>query len=285
MLEIQNVCKQYPGTNKQSLSNINLTIEDGEFICIVGPSGCGKTTLLNLVAGLELPTEGTLMLDGQPITGPGADRVVMFQEAALYPWKNVLENVMLGMEFIKVPKEEREKRAKYYLNMVHLGEFTDYPIHQLSGGMKQRVALARALSMDSKLLLMDEPFSALDKQTTNILRGELEQIWMRQGKTILFVTHSVEEAVYFADRIIVLSEHPGKIKEIFPCSLSRPRNTRTPEFVALRHQILDAVKREVMEVEKSDYDEMKTTKHIYDNKHEKHVKHEKTRGEHHEQGK
>lgn len=283
MLEIQNVCKQYPGTNKQSLSNINLKIEEGEFICIVGPSGCGKTTLLNLVAGLELPTEGTLMLDGQPITGPGADRVVMFQEAALYPWKNVLENVMLGMEFIKVPKEERKKRAKHYLNMVHLEEFTDYPIHQLSGGMKQRVALARALSMNSKLLLMDEPFSALDKQTTNILRGELEQIWMKQGKTILFVTHSVEEAVYFADRIIVLSEHPGKIKEIFPCSLARPRNTRDPEFVELRHKILDAVKREVMEVEKSDYDEMKTAKHIY-NKHEKQAKHEKAGGEHHEQG-
>lgn len=270
MLEIKNVSKQYPGTNKQSLSHINLTIQEGEFICIVGPSGCGKTTLLNLVAGLELPTEGSLLLDGNPITGPGADRVVMFQEAALYPWKNVLDNVMLGMEFIKVPKEEREKRAKYFLQMVHLEEFMDYPIHQLSGGMKQRVALARALAMDSKLLLMDEPFSALDKQTTNLLRNELEQIWMKQGKTILFVTHSVEEAVYFADRVVVLSEHPGKIKEIFPCSLKRPRNTTESEFVALRHRILDAVRQEVLEVEKSDYDEMKAEKSQHGIKHSHH---------------
>lgn len=260
MLELQGVGKQYPNTIKESLSDINLTISEKEFICIVGPSGCGKTTLLNLVAGLEQPTAGKILLDGEMICGPGADRVVMFQEAALFPWKNVLENVMLGMEFIKVPRKEREERARHYLKLVGLEEFMEYPIHQLSGGMKQRAALARALSMNSKLLLMDEPFSALDKQTTNMLRGELEQIWMKQEKTILFVTHSVEEAVYFADRIVVLSQHPGRIKAVFPCSLPRPRDTVNPEFVALRHRILEEVKREALAVEQSDYNAMKSSR-------------------------
>lgn len=254
MLELKNVGKTYPDTVKRTLKNINLTIEDGEFICIVGPSGCGKTTLLNLVAGLEMPTAGEILLDGKNVTGPGADRVVMFQEAALYPWLNVLENVMLGMEFLGIPGEERKKRAIHYLKMVHLHEFMEYPIHQLSGGMRQRAALARALAMDSKLLLMDEPFSALDKQTTNMLRAQLEQIWLSNHKTVLFVTHSAEEAVYFADRIVVLSENPGQIKEIMTCELKRPRKIDDEEFLSIRKKLLESVKKEVMKFAKEEYD-------------------------------
>lgn len=255
MLELKKVGKTYPNTVKRTLKDINLTIEDGEFICVVGPSGCGKTTLLNLVAGLEQPTCGEILLDGEPVRGPGADRVVMFQEAALYPWLNVIENVMLGMEFIRVPKEERQTRAMDYLKMVHLTEFARYPVHQLSGGMRQRVALARALSMDSKLLLMDEPFSALDKQTTNTLRAGLEQIWQENHKTILFVTHSVEEAVYFADRIVVLSDNPGQIKEIMPCTLKRPRQIDDEEFIHIRHKLLESVRKEVLKFAKEEYDQ------------------------------
>lgn len=254
MLELNKVGKTYPNTVKETLKDIDLTINDGEFICVVGPSGCGKTTLLNLVAGLEKPSSGEILLDGVPITAPGADRVVMFQEAALYPWLNVLENVMLGMEFLKIPREERKSRAMHFLKMVHLADFTEYPIHQLSGGMRQRVAIARALSMDSKLLLMDEPFSALDKQTTNMLRAELEQIWLSNHKTVLFVTHSVEEAVYFADRIVVLSENPGQIKEVISCNLNRPRKIDDEEFIHVRHKLLELVRREVMKIAKEEYD-------------------------------
>lgn len=254
MLELKKVGKTYPDTVKRTLKDIDLIVEDGEFICIVGPSGCGKTTLLNLVAGLEQPTSGKILIDGMPITGPGADRVVMFQDAALYPWLNVQENVMLGMEFVGISKEERQKRAEHYLKLVHLFEFRKYPIHQLSGGMRQRAALARALSMDSKLLLMDEPFSALDKQTTNLLRAELEQIWLKTHKTVLFVTHSAEEAVYFADRIVVLSENPGQIKEIMPCKLKRPRQIDGGEFLHVRQQLLGSVQKEAVKIAKDEYD-------------------------------
>lgn len=254
MLELKKVGKTFPDTVKRTLKDIDLVVEDGEFICLVGPSGCGKTTLLNLVAGLEKPTSGELLLDGAPITGPGADRVVMFQDAALYPWLNVQENVMLGMEFIGVSKEERIKRAEHYLKLVHLFEFRQYPIHQLSGGMRQRAALARALCMDSKLLLMDEPFSALDKQTTNMLRAELEQIWLQTKKTVLFVTHSVEEAVYFADRIVVLSDNPGQVKEIMSCELKRPRQIDSEEFLHVRQQLLESVKKEAVKIAKDEYD-------------------------------
>lgn len=253
-LELKDIGKTYPDTKKETLQGINLIINEGEFICIVGPSGCGKTTMLNLVAGLEQETKGDIFLDGKKITGPGADRVVMFQEAALFPWLSVIDNVKFGMNLAKVPKEEQEEKAMHYLKMVHLSEFRDYPVHQLSGGMKQRAALARALTMDSKMLLMDEPFSALDKQTTNVLRDELEQIWLKTRKTILFVTHSVEEAVYFADRIVVLSENPGKIKKIFACDFQRPRKIDDIEFVKLRHEILDAVRKEVAYVSKEEYD-------------------------------
>ncbi len=240
-LKLNSISKIFSDTNKETLQDISLEVEKGEFICIVGPSGCGKSTLLNLVAGLDMPTSGEILLDGQKVTGPGADRVVMFQEAALYPWLNVMENVMFGLEAAGRPKAEQKTIAERYLKMVQLWNYRDYPIHQISGGMKQRTALARALALDSKLLLMDEPFSALDKQTINILRAELEDIWEKTKKTILYVTHSVEEAIYFADRVIVMAENPGQIKEIIPIGFSRPRDIEAPEFTALRRQVLEQV--------------------------------------------
>lgn len=240
-LQLNSISKVFTQTDKETLQDISLSVDKGEFICIVGPSGCGKSTLLNLVAGLDTPTSGEIILDGEKVTGPGADRVVMFQEAALYPWLNVMENVMFGLEAAGHSKEKQREIAEKYLKLVQLWNYRDYPIHQISGGMKQRTALARSLALESKLLLMDEPFSALDKQTINILRAELEEIWEKNRKTILYVTHSVEEAIYFADRVIVMAENPGRIKEIIPITLNRPRNIEGPEFVALRKRILDQV--------------------------------------------
>ena len=240
-LQLNCVSKVFRDTKKETLQDISLEVQKGEFICIVGPSGCGKSTLLNLVAGLDTPSSGEILLDGQPVTGPGADRVVMFQEAALYPWLNVIENVRFGLEAAGYPKQKQMEIAEKYLKMVRLWQYKDYPIHQISGGMKQRTALARALALDSKLLLMDEPFSALDKQTINILRAELEEIWEKTQKTILYVTHSVEEAIYFADRVVVMAENPGQIKEIIPIGFARPRDIEAREFTALRREILKQV--------------------------------------------
>lgn len=253
-LEIKNVNRTFEGSKKETLRDISLTIEEGEFVCVVGPSGCGKSTLLNIIAGLDSPTDGELLLDGRKITGPGADRVVMFQEHALFPWLNVLENVKFGMKMMGLPKEEQDRRAEHYLKMVQLWEFRKYRVHEISGGMRQRTALARALCLDGPVLLMDEPFSALDKQTTNKLRADLEKIWEETGKTIFFITHSVEEAVFLADRIVVLSDNPGCIKEIFKIELPRPRHNDAPEFLEVRHKILTCVEREVEKFAKEEYD-------------------------------
>ncbi len=253
-LELKQISRSFDNSVRETLKDISLTVEDGEFVCIVGPSGCGKSTLLNIVAGLDRPTSGEILVNGKPIAGPGADRVMMFQEHALYPWLNVRENVKFGMKLAGVPKEEQERRAEHYLKLVRLWEFRDYRIHEISGGMKQRTALARALCLNSPLLLMDEPFSALDKQTTNKLRSDLEQIWEETKKTILFVTHSVEEAVFLADRIVVLSDNPGCVKEVFPVSLPRPREIDSPEFLTIRHKILSCVEREVEKFAKEEYD-------------------------------
>ena len=256
-LEIKNVNRTFEGSEKETLKDISLHIEEGEFVCIVGPSGCGKSTILNIVAGLDHPTGGELYLDGEKITGPGADRVVMFQEHALFPWLNVLENVKFGMRMMGIPKEEQSRRAEHYLKMVQLWDVRNYRIHEISGGMRQRTALARALCLDGPVLLMDEPFSALDKQTTNKLRADLEEIWEETGKTVLFVTHSVEEAVFLADRIVVLSDNPGCIKEIFSVDLPRPRCNDAPEFLKIRHKILNCVEREVEKFAKEEYDHEK----------------------------
>ena len=254
MLKTAGLSKTFKNAAEPALSDINLEIEDGEFICIVGPSGCGKSTLLNLIAGLEKPTEGTITLDGREVLGPGADRVVMFQEPALYPWLNVIDNVKFGMKLAGVPKGEQEKRAEKYLKMVHLWDFREYAVHELSGGMKQRTALARALTMDSRIMLMDEPFSALDKQTINKLRAELEAIWEETRRTIIYVTHSVEEALYFADRIIILADRPGIVKSVVKINLPRPRQLDSEDFVDIRKHLLDGLKVEVEKIEKEEYD-------------------------------
>lgn len=243
-LEIKNLGKKFTEQETPVLSGVDLVVNDGEFVCIVGMSGCGKSTLLNMVAGLEQPTEGEILLDGKPVTGPGSERTVMFQEHGLYPWLNVEENVKFGMSLSGVSKEEQTARAEKYLKMVNLYEYREYPIHQISGGMKQRTALARALAMDSKMLLMDEPFSALDKQTSNRLREELQNIWRETKKTILFITHSVEEAVYLSDRIVVLSPQKKGVQDIIENPLPRPRHVYAAEFVDLRHRILEEVRGE-----------------------------------------
>lgn len=237
----ENVSKQFLNQNESTLQRINLEIQTGEFVCIVGKSGCGKSTLLNLAAGLLTPSSGRILLDGKEVNGPGVERTVMFQEHALYPCLTVRENVEFGMKLAGVSKEKRQEKSDYYLKMVHLQGYEDYRVHEISGGMRQRVALARALVVDSEILLMDEPFSALDKQTSNCLREELQRIWMETKKTILFITHSAEEAVYLADRVVVLAPECGMVSEILPISLERPRHVYDPAFVELRHSILDAV--------------------------------------------
>ncbi|MDO4732011.1 MAG: ABC transporter ATP-binding protein [Bacillota bacterium] len=249
MLELRNLCMHFENAKHATLKNINLQIQEGSFTCIVGASGCGKSTLLNLIAGLTLPSSGSILLDGQPISGPGRDRVMMFQESALFPWLTVLENVCFGMDINGMPKAKQLEIAEHYLSMVHLSRFKDYRVHELSGGMKQRAALARALCMDSKILLMDEPFSALDKQTTNLLREELAQIWQQTKKTIILITHSVEEAVFFADRVLFLSEETANIAGEYVIDLPRPRHIESPEFIRYRQDILHQVRNEVEKIE------------------------------------
>ena len=245
-LKLEGLCKRFDNSEKDTLHEIDLEVKSGEFVCIVGASGCGKSTLLNLVAGLERPTSGKVLLDDKEVKGPGSDRTVMFQEHGLFPWLSVAENVKFGMKLAGVSKEQQEQKAKYYLEMVNLWDYRDYPIHQVSGGMRQRTALARSLTMESKVLLMDEPFSALDKQTSNRLREELQRIWMETKQTILFITHSVEEAVYLADRVVVLSPNTGKVAEVVTVELKRPRHVYAPEFVELRHKILEEVRGEAV---------------------------------------
>lgn len=244
-LELKNISKRFEKDENAILEDINLTIDKGAFVSIVGKSGCGKSTLLNLVAGLEHPTTGEILLNGKRVTKPGADRCVMFQEHGLFPWLNVIDNVKFGMQMNGFSKTQQQERAEYYLQMVDLWEYRDYPIHQISGGMRQRTALARALSMDAEVLLMDEPFSALDKQTSNQLREQLQSIWMKTHQTILFITHSVEEAVYLSDRVVVLSPDVRGIRDVVDIPLIRPRHVYDQEFTVLRHRLLDEVRGEV----------------------------------------
>ncbi len=213
-----------------ALENISLTIADGEFLCILGPSGCGKTTLLNLIAGLDFPNQGTIYMDGKPVVGPGNDRIVLFQESALFPWLNVFDNVMFGLK-LKPNLSESEKKeiAVFYLQMVKLEKFMYSNVHELSGGMKQRVALARALAPNPQILLMDEPFASLDAMTREQLYLDIQEIWIEQNKTIIFITHNVAEAVCLGSRVVLFSPNPGKIREQFEIILPRPRDIRDLE--------------------------------------------------------
>ncbi len=229
-LIVENVSKRFRtvGRNRedvQALQNVSLQVDEGEYVCLVGRSGCGKTTLLNVIAGLEKPDEGRVLVDGKPVTEPGRDRMVMFQEAALFPWLDVLSNVLFGLRLKpNLTENDRIEVANFYLKMIGLEKFRHSNIHELSGGMKQRVALARALAPNPRVLLMDEPFGALDALTREQLYGDIQDIWLRRRKTIVFVTHNVREAVCLGDRVLVFSPNPGRIVEEYRINLPRPRD-------------------------------------------------------------
>ena len=229
------------GSRLVVLDNLSFEVQDKEFVCILGSSGCGKTTLLRLIAGLDEAQAGSIILDGEEIRGPNPKVGMVFQEYSLFPWRTVIDNIAFGLEMKGMGKEERYRIAEKYLDLVNLSQFrTSYP-SELSGGMRQRVAVTRALALDPVLLLMDEPFGALDAQTRNMLQKELLEIWEKTKKTIIFITHSVDEAVFLADRIIVLTPRPGRICQIFPIELKRPRDRTSVEFAQVRRQVLDLI--------------------------------------------
>ena len=244
-LAIEDVSKSFKtGTGVvQALDRVSLQVGEGEFICLVGASGCGKTTMLNIIAGLEKPDSGTVRADGKPVTGPGRERLVMFQEPALFPWLNVFGNVLFGLKLKpNLSKKNRHDVAKYYLELVGLSRFERANIHELSGGMKQRVSLARALAPNPRVLLMDEPFAALDALTREQLYGDIQKIWKARRKTIVFVTHNVREAACLGDRVLLFSPHPGRIREEFPVELPRPRDINSVDLAAHATQITKALK-------------------------------------------
>jgi NitT/TauT family transport system ATP-binding protein len=247
-LEIRNISKIFHGKSGTltALDSIDLDVQAGEFVCLLGPSGCGKSTLLNIVAGLDKPTRGEVRMDGKSVTHPGTDRVMIFQSAALFPWLSVFDNVKFGLNMIGVPKSERQVIARRFLQMVHLSDFEQAYVHELSGGMKQRVAIARALALNPDVLLMDEPFGALDAQTRDLLHEELQTIWSDTRKTILFVTHNVREAVVLGDRVVVFSARPGRIKRVFPINLPRPRQIESYAVVDLAREIMATLKEDVV---------------------------------------
>jgi NitT/TauT family transport system ATP-binding protein/sulfonate transport system ATP-binding protein len=239
ILTIRGVTKRFAvGDGElEALAPVDLTIPKGEFVCMIGASGCGKSTLLRIIAGFEEPTTGSVAMYGKAITGPGSDRGMVFQDYALFPWMTVRENISFGPRQRRLPGQEIAKIADEFVRMVGLERFAERYPNQLSGGMKQRVAIARVLANDASILLMDEPFGALDALTREQLQNELLQIWKRTGVTTIFVTHSVEEAVLLADRVLVMSAGPGRIESDFRIDLARPRDVSSPEFNALRRDI------------------------------------------------
>lgn len=237
-----------------ALGGVNLNIHKGEFISIVGPSGCGKSTFLDLVGGLSKPNEGNIFIDGKPVEGPGLDRGIVFQQYALFPWRTALGNVEFGLESQKIPKNERTEIARKYLKLVGLTGFEDRYPYELSGGMKQRVAIARALAFDPDILLMDEPFGALDAQTREILQRELLHIWEETHKTIVFITHSIDEAVFLSDKVAIMTARPGVIKKMEDVPISR--NDRfeddirsSQDFVKSRYKLWELLKEEVVKAQ------------------------------------
>ncbi|MGE5365160.1 MAG: ABC transporter ATP-binding protein [Bacteroidota bacterium] len=238
-LEIKRLCKTFKNqdSEKTVFKDLNLKVSTGEFVCLLGNSGCGKTTLLNIIAGFVKITSGSVLLNGREINSIGTDRVMLFQESSLFPWLNVIDNIEFGLKMTGMNRSERHKKATEILDAVHLTGNENLYIHQLSGGMKQRVALARALVMDSQLLLMDEPFSALDHYTREKLRTELLRIWKEYGKTVLFVTHDVEEAVLLADRILVFSPVPGRIVKDVPIGIDRNERAGNDRILKIAAEI------------------------------------------------
>ena len=240
-IEIKNINKSFDGRGKNLsvLEDINLTINDGELICLLGPSGCGKTTLLRLIAGLDHPTSGEIVANGEVVEKPSGDRAVIFQQYSLFPWLTVLQNVTFGLEMSGGSKEENIQAAERYLKSVGLLDFKDSYPHELSGGMKQRVAIIRSLLNHSPILLMDEPFSALDMQNRHKLQEQLIGVWQRFENTIVFVTHDVDEAVFLADKIVLLDKNPGKIAEVISVDIERPRKRDSIEFLKIQESIVD----------------------------------------------
>lgn len=250
-LSLQHVTKQFPIRGEEAaftaIEDITIDLAAGEFLVLVGPSGCGKSTLLDLLGGLTTPTSGAILLDGQPVTGPGLDRGIVFQQYALLPWRTARKNIEFGLEAKGLSSSDRRERAEHYLELVGLAGFADRYPHELSGGMKQRVAIARSLAFDPEVLLMDEPFAALDAQTRESLQDELLRIWDTTGKTILFITHGIDEAIYLGQRVAVLTSRPGRIKNIVDVDIDRSADDiRSSEgFRSLRHHIWALLHHEV----------------------------------------
>ena len=247
-LVVKNVNKVFSSgkVKVDALSDINFKVEEGEFVCFVGPSGCGKSTLLNIIAGLDKPTSGEVLVDDVPVSGPGRDRMVMFQEHALFPWLDVLHNVLFGLNLKpNLTNPERREVARFYLHLVGIEKFANSSIHELSGGMRQRVALARSLAPNPRILLMDEAFGALDAMTREQLYGELQDIWQKRRKTIIFVTHNIRESVCLGDRVMLFATHPGRIVEEFKVDLPRPRNINDAKLTMHAAKITAALKHHI----------------------------------------
>jgi NitT/TauT family transport system ATP-binding protein len=252
-ISLQGVTKIFGGDPGQTpvvaVDNVSFRIEAGEFLCVIGPSGCGKSTLLMMLAGLTMPTTGKILKNGHPIEGPGPDRIVMFQEYGLYPWMTVRQNIEFGLEAKGMAAKARAKVSQLYIEMVNLVGFEDRYPHQISGGMKQRVAIARSLAPDPEVVIMDEPFAALDSLTRDLLQEEILQIWERTQKTFVLITHNIEEAIFLGDRVLVMSARPGKIKHIENIDIPRPRDAATranhPKFLQYREQLAGLLRTEI----------------------------------------
>ncbi len=248
-LVVENVSKSFQQrrVSVHALDKVSLNVREGEFVCLVGPSGCGKSTLLNIIAGLEFPDAGRVVADGKPVTGPGRERMMMFQESALFPWLDVMDNLMFGLKLkSNLTRKDRREVARFYLKLVGLEKFIHANVHELSGGMKQRVALARALAPNPRVLLMDEPFGALDALTREQLYGDIQEIWEKRRKTIIFVTHNVREAACLGDRVVLFSPHPGRIREEFQINLPRPRDINSVELAEYATDIRAALKQHLI---------------------------------------
>lgn len=241
IISIKNVSKTFEsaGREKQVVNDVSLSVKENEFVVLFGPGQCGKTTLINLIAGLELPTDGEVYVDDKKVTGPGADRGVVYQTTALFPFCTVMGNVEFGPKSRGIDKKARRERAQYFIDLVGLQGFEKSYPNRLSGGMRQRVGIARAYCNDPKVMLLDEPFGHLDAQTRYMMEEELEKIWQKEKRTVIFVTNNIEEAVYLADRIILLTNCPTTIKQEYIVDLPRPRSYVDPEFLKLRQQIVD----------------------------------------------
>jgi NitT/TauT family transport system ATP-binding protein len=251
-LEAVNLRHEYyqprTGGRLLALDNVNLKVNEGEFVTIVGPSGCGKTTFINIADGLLKPSGGKLLIDGKPVTGPGTDRGMVFQDSCLMPWRTVLKNVLFGLECQGLDNAAGHERARKFIKLVGLDGFEDHYPHELSGGMQQRCNLARALTVDPKILIMDEPFAALDAQTREIMQLELLRIWREAGKTVLFITHQINEAIYLADRVIVFGARPGRVKETLRIDIPRPRPLsvkRAKQFLEYEDHLWNLIEEEV----------------------------------------